>query len=323
LDAATQPRSSELTGKAAAFYCPTGTTSRISVSTDYYTTPETSSSSARTGQAKCGTDEVCKNGIRYAVTGWKQVCIASPETGVVTGDVAISEGSSNSAATENIKVVSHYDKAKDEDNFDSLTFQSTPVCSIAGSSCTASNKPSGCGSSSDVASAPTKINDLEWVIKSGSSGFNFQTCQQYSVTIVPYIGSTSYGPTCALLINVVNTNDAPTWSGNTLTETRTVPERSSLNYALSPAVTAVDVDVGQELNYELTSDGDGNFRIGSCSGVIYVAKDGVLDYVAKSSYTLSIKVTDDPNFFSPSTGSGLSITGSVTITVTNINDPPT
>ena len=266
---------------------------------------------------------MCKNGLRYPVTGWKQVCIADTETAVVTGDVAIEENTNNKKATENIKVVSHYDKAKDEDNFDSITFQSTPICSIAGSSCTASNKPSGCGSSSDFASAPEKVNDLEWVIKSGSSGLDFQTCQQYSVTIVPYVGSTSYGPTCALVINVVNTNDAPTWSGNTLSESRTVPERTSLNYALSPAVKAVDSDVGQELNYELTSDGDGNFRIGSCSGVIYVAKDGVLDYVAKSSYTLSIKVTDDPDFFSPSTGSGLSITGSVTISVTNINDAPT
>ena len=312
-----------MTGLAAAYYCPTGTTSRIAVSTNYYTTPETSSTSARTGQSACGTNEVCKNGLRYPVTGWKQVCIADTESAVVTGDVAIEENTNNNKATSNIKVVSHYDKAKDEDNFDSLVFSSSPACSIAGSSCTASNKPSGCGSSSDFASTPEKVTDWEWVVKSGSSGLNFQTCQQYSVTIVPYIGSTSYGPTCALLINVVNMNDAPTWSGNTLSESRTVPERSRLNYALSPAVTAVDSDVGQELTYELTSDGDGNFRIGSCSGVIYVAKDSALDYVAKSSYTLSIKVTDDPTFFSLSTGSGLVITGSITITVTNINDPPT
>lgn len=74
-DDATQPRSNELTGYAAAFYCPAGTTSRMAVSENFHTTPITASTSARTWQSEClGTEVTCKNGVRYENTGWKVGC---------------------------------------------------------------------------------------------------------------------------------------------------------------------------------------------------------------------------------------------------------
>jgi hypothetical protein len=266
---------------------------------------------------------ICKNGIRYAVTAWQAGCAADPDSGTVTGQVTVAEGNAATLSTQNIKVVSHAQKSVDVGNFDGLEFSSTPVCTIAGTACTAANKPAGCGKNSDFTSAPEKVNGKEFRIETGPSGVSFKICKQYSVTVVPFVGANRYGPTCALLISVSNQNDPPTWSAGTLTQTRNIPERSKINTEVKPAVTAVDADVGQELRYELINDEDGMFRIGACTGVIYVAKDGVLDFGIKATYTLRVKVTDDPTFFSPAAAQGASIEGIITINVVNVNDAPT
>jgi hypothetical protein len=240
----------------------------------------------------------------------------------VEGEVNIQEGAGSVLGTPNIKIVSHVDKSIDEGFFSALDYQSLS-CSVAGSACTASNKPSGCGSTSDFTSAPHNIDSDEWQIKAGSSGLTFTKCKQYTVQLKPKIGSNYYGKFCDLTINVVNVNDPPTWNGNTLTQTRNVAERSKINVEITPAISAVDSDIGQELTYELIDDGNGMFRIGSCTGIIYVAKDAMLDHATQASYELKVKVTDDPTFFSPASASGLSIQESVYITVVNVNDPPT
>jgi len=82
-------------------------------------------------------------------------------------------------------------------------------------------------------------------------------------------------------------------------------------------VKAVDFDRDQVLSYTLASNPGGVFKITSCNGEITVEKP-VLDYETKSSYYISVKVTD-----SGILGNDLlSDLGEVTVRVIDVNEDP-
>ena len=91
---------------------------------------------------------------------------------------------------------------------------------------------------------------------------------------------------------------------------RSVLENSTAGTRVGTAVVADDPD-GDALSYRLSGDAD--FVIDSATGQILVAHGAVLDYETRLTYTVQVTAADR---FNPSA------TTVVTVTVTDVNDPP-
>ncbi|KAH9255162.1 hypothetical protein BASA81_006921 [Batrachochytrium salamandrivorans] len=57
-------------GNATMYYCPAGTTARLVVSNNYYSTDAAGSALTRSGQAPCTTAQICINGVAYDKLVW-------------------------------------------------------------------------------------------------------------------------------------------------------------------------------------------------------------------------------------------------------------
>ena len=172
---------------------------------------------------------------------------------------------------------------------------------------------------------------------------DYEDCLYYTFDLVAKRPASKGGGelACHFAVTTYDRNDRPYWhedvdagfneygdNDNTvgtagvakLTKKREVFERSERSSAFGDALDARDIDDGQELTYSIIGgNDDGFFRINSCSGQLYVNKEG-LDYNTKNAYQLTIGVKDDPEFFS--TG-GLNISDTlVDITILDKNDIP-
>ncbi len=332
-DQLAQPHADEYTGGASAYYCPKGAVNPVPVSVDHYTVPETSSPSNRQGQLACpaGGEYVCKNGIKYPIVEWSSGgCTVDSSTGSVTGVVNIPELLAGASSTGSaIKIVGHADKSTDVSSFDGLRVSSGSVtCVSAGVSCSAASKPAGCASTAAGMDAEFALDLQEFTDGSGfrlksAVPLSFKICKEYQLTLAPHKSSKTFGPSCRLNVKVTNMNDPPSFLSGTLTARRWVEERSKLNAGVSgDRIAATDPDVGQELSFELMDDANGNFRIGTCTGELFVAKDGQLDFASQSEYYISVKVCDDPTFFSPPSQPECVSAENILVEVTNINDSP-
>ena len=98
------------------------------------------------------------------------------------------------------------------------------------------------------------------------------------------------------------------------TTTRDIPENAGANAAVGARVTATDTDSGDTLRYEFEPESD-LFTIDSANGQIRVKAAGSLDYDDETarSHTVTVKASDSSNAFD---------TIDVTITVTDVNEPP-
>ena len=105
-------------------------------------------------------------------------------------------------------------------------------------------------------------------------------------------------------------NTAPDF-GNT-TATRSVPENSAANTHVGPAVAASDTEDAGDLAYTLT--GSTLFTIVGTSGQIRVASGAALDHEDDDEHEVTVTATDP---------SRLTDTITVTIGVTDVNEPPT
>jgi hypothetical protein len=95
-------------------------------------------------------------------------------------------------------------------------------------------------------------------------------------------------------------------------DTASVAEGTAIGVTVTTVV-AVDSDSTDPLAYEFDSGNtNGAFDIGASSGVVTVAN--TLDRETKSTYTLVVKVTDS---------TGQSGTGTLAVTITNVNEGPT
>ena len=149
----------------------------------------------------------------------------------------------------------------------------------------------------------------------------------YSVTVSVTDGKDANGMTetpavedesIDVTISVTDVNEPPQFAGDAPT-TQTVAENTAAGTNIGSAYTATDPDDGDTLAYSL-DDGDGDaFEIDS-SGQIKT-KDA-LNHETKPSYTVTVSVSDNKD----ATGSSdttVDDTRTVTITVTNVVEPPT
>ena len=106
------------------------------------------------------------------------------------------------------------------------------------------------------------------------------------------------------------TNSAPVFSDGTGT-TRTIAENTAAGVNIGAAITATDAD-NDTLTYSLGGTDAASFSIGSTTGQLQTR--AALDYETKTSYTVTVTVSDD-------NGGSDSIT--VTINITDVNESPT
>ena len=105
------------------------------------------------------------------------------------------------------------------------------------------------------------------------------------------------------------TNVAPAFA--TLTATRSIPEDTPVGSAVGDPVTATDTDADDVLTYSLSGTDAESFSIGMASGQLRTKV--LLDHDTKASYEVVVTAADP---------SGLFDTITVTITVTDQNEPP-
>ena len=123
-------------------------------------------------------------------------------------------------------------------------------------------------------------------------------------------------------INVTDLNETPAFSDDTAT--RSIAENSASGTNIGAVVTATDPDGVAKFNtltYSLTGTDASKFNIGSGTGQITVKTGNVPDYEAKTSYSVTVNVTDGKNA-SGTADTTADDTIAVTINVTDVNEPP-
>ena len=104
-------------------------------------------------------------------------------------------------------------------------------------------------------------------------------------------------------------NAAPSFSDRT--PTRSIAENAQARATVGRRVTATDTDIGDVVTYQLS--GSDLFTIDSSNGQIRVVADNSLNHEAAPTHSVTVKASD------PSTASD---TVTVTIEVTDVNEPP-
>ncbi len=168
-------------------------------------------------------------------------------------------------------------------------------------------------------------------VKTGTN-LDYETKTSYSVTVTVAAAvaqseganSQSVSPNnpgnyvIPVTINVTDVNEAPEFTGSTAT--RSIAENSAVGTNVGAAVTATDVD-GDTLEYSLTGTDAGKFDISSSTGQITVKTGHVPNYEAKTSYSVTVNVSDKKNA-SGTADTAIDDTIAVTINVTDVDEPP-
>ena len=129
----------------------------------------------------------------------------------------------------------------------------------------------------------------------------------YSVVVTASDGTLA--DTIAVTINVNDLNEAPSFDGG-LSATVEVAENTASGANIDQPVTAVDPD-GDTLTYTLGGTDSGHFDIAAKSGQLQTK--GALDHESDDTYKVTVTATDPD---------GLNASIAVTITVTDLNEPP-
>ncbi len=169
------------------------------------------------------------------------------------------------------------------------------------------------------------ITDYDVQYREGSSGtFNAwtHTGTATSTTITGLTANTSYevqvratnaegtSAWSASVTGMTTANQAPTFSETN--PTRSVAENSAAGQNIGNPVTAMDSD-GGTLTYSLEGTDKDAFTIVTKSGQLQTKQSVTYDHETKSSYAVTVKVVD---------GQGGSATVNVTITITDVTEPP-
>ena len=133
-----------------------------------------------------------------------------------------------------------------------------------------------------------------------------ETKASYSVTVTATDGD-NLSDTTTVTISVTNVNEAPNFTEGS-TATRAIAENTASDTDIGAAFTATDVDANTTLTYTLGGADAASFSIDGTSGQLQTK--AALDYEAKSSYSVTITVSD----------SELTDTIDVTINVTDVNE---
>ena len=167
------------------------------------------------------------------------------------------------------------------------------------------------------------------------TALDYETKQSYSVTVKVTVAAASQGANAQSLdpnapgdyvipvtINVTNMNEPPQFASDTAA--RSVDENSAVGTSIGAVVTATDPDGVAKYNtltYSLSGTDAAKFDIGSSTGQITVKSGNVPDYEAKSSYSVTVGVTDGKNG-SGSADTTIDDTIAVTINITDVSEPP-
>ena len=139
------------------------------------------------------------------------------------------------------------------------------------------------------------------------AALDYETKNAYSVTITASDGTLT--DTIDVTINVTNINEAPIFTDGDST-TRTVAENTDSGTDIGSAVAATDAD-NDVLTYTLGGTDADSFSIVSTSGQLQTS--ATLDYETKSSYSVTVSVSDN---------NGGSDAIDVTINVTDVDETP-
>lgn len=283
----------------ASMYCPQGTQQRVSVPANHYSVPLNKPPSQRSGSKPCEPHYVCENGVREKMLHFTDnVCREQNTVTTYSGTASYAENTISPATVMSLKI--------DKRISGSITWTMTSL-------------PAGCAAlSRSTAEDTTRLN-----INLGGTAFDYEVCDQATFTVTASVGSEQVS--CAITLDIIDKNDAPVISSRF---DRYVQEnsdekalvRNSPTGAPSPVVGS-DEDIGQELQYSITSGNeDGFFDITRCGGQIFVAKQG-LDYETKNEYPLIVTVADDAKNEDGSSNSK-SVTTTVVIHIVNVNEAP-
>jgi hypothetical protein len=144
-----------------------------------------------------------------------------------------------------------------------------------------------------------------------TAAIDFESTSVYTLTVrVTDKGGLTASAT--VTVNVINVNEAPVFVSSSISA-KSVAENSPAWATVGSVVTSTDVDAGQTRTYAIPA-GQDVFVIGSVNGSISLARP-VLDFETKSSYSLTVVVTD--NGLPP-----LSTTATVTIQLVDVNEAP-
>ena len=133
--------------------------------------------------------------------------------------------------------------------------------------------------------------------------------ETYNVIVQAFDGNST--GTLAVVVTVTDVNEKPEFPDTT--STRTVEENTGANAPVGLPVEAEDPDVGDTLTYSLSGTGAASFTIDSNGQIRTVSN---LDRDTKDIYNVTVEVHDG------SVSTTTDDTISVTITVTDVNEPP-
>ena len=142
------------------------------------------------------------------------------------------------------------------------------------------------------------------------TGLTAGTTRHYRVAAVNTIGTGAWSNVANATTEAVVANNAPEFTDGANT-TRSVAENTASSRNIGTAIAATDADGGDTLRYTLGGTDMASFAIVSTSGQLQTR--AALDYETKSSYAVTVSVSDD---------NGGSDSISVTITVTDVNEQP-
>ncbi len=169
-------------------------------------------------------------------------------------------------------------------------------------------------------------------VKTGTS-LDYETKTSYSVTVTITVAAKSQvnanaqsldpnapgNYTIPVTINVTNVNEGPEFADDTAT--RSIAENSASETNIGAAVTAGADPEGDTLTYSLTGTDAAKFDIGSSTGQISVKEGNVPDYEAKTSYSVTVNVTDE-KAANGTADTAIDDTIAVTINVNDVSEPP-
>ncbi len=302
----TAPTTTQMSGKPAVDdydvqYRQTGTSTWSS-----HSFSGTGTSTTLTGLTKGKTYEVqVRAGSDEGDGPWSDSSSAITDANAVTRSIA-----ENSAASTNVGAA---------------------VTATANSNYTYTHALSGTDASSfEIGSSTGQI-----TVKSGTS-LDYETKTSYSVTVTVTAAAAGGGATAQSLdpnapgaytvpvtINVTDVNEVPTFDDGA-TATRSIAENSAAGASIGAAVTATDPDGVAKFNtltYSLTGTDASKFNISSSTGQITVKTGNIPDYEAKTSYSVTVNVSDGKNA-SGTADTAIDDTIAVTINVTDVNEPP-
>ena len=121
-----------------------------------------------------------------------------------------------------------------------------------------------------------------------SIALDFETQSEYSVVVDVSDGNDG-SASIPVTITVTDVNEPPEFTDGTST-TRTIAENTDAGSNIGAPVSATDVD-GDDLTYSLGGTDADSFDIDTSTGQLLTLEE--LDFETKSSYTLTVSVTDD------------------------------